>query len=65
LKIQELYDVTSVPAIANGKVTPLVHLLAPNQRVVQITNDLAGFWKNSYEQIKKDLKGRYPKHEWR
>jgi ATP-dependent helicase HrpB len=42
-----------------------VRVLAPSQRPVQITDDLEGFWQNSYPQIKKDLRGRYPKHEWR
>ena len=65
LRVQELYDVTSIPPIAMGNVTPLVHVLAPNQRLVQITDNLEGFWETSYPQIKKDLKGRYPKHEWR
>jgi ATP-dependent helicase HrpB len=43
----------------------LVHALAPNQRPIQVTKDLASFWKNSYPQIAKELKRRYPKHEWR
>ncbi len=65
LRVQELYDVNAVPTLAMGAVTPLVHILAPNQRVVQITDDMRSFWNTSYPQIKKDLKGRYPKHEWR
>jgi ATP-dependent helicase HrpB len=46
-------------------VTLVVQVLAPNHRPVQVTKDLASFWKSGYPQIKKDLQGRYPKHEWR
>ncbi|MGJ3244035.1 MAG: ATP-dependent helicase HrpB [Opitutales bacterium] len=64
--VQDLYD---VPAdrlrIADGAVPLTIEILAPNRRPIQITQDLAGFWANSYPQVKKDLKGRYPKHEWR
>ena len=65
MKMQHLYDVTELPKIADGKVTLLVHLLAPNQRPWQVTGDLKGFWERGYPQMKKDLAGRYPKHEWR
>ncbi len=64
-RIQELYDVNELPAICMGKVKLLVHILAPNQRPVQITDDLPSFWQSGYQQAKRDLKGRYPKHEWR
>ncbi|MGB0991105.1 MAG: ATP-dependent helicase HrpB [Akkermansiaceae bacterium] len=65
MKMQLLYDVTELPKIAEGKTNLLVHLLAPNQRPWQVTSDLAGFWERGYPQMKKDLAGRYPKHEWR
>jgi ATP-dependent helicase HrpB len=65
MRVQELYDTHQLPLLCNGKVRIKVHVLAPNQRPVQITDDLEHFWKDSYMQIKKDLKGRYPKHEWR
>ena len=65
LKMQLLYDVEELPEIAMGKVKLLVHLLAPNQRPWQVTDDLKGFWERGYPQMKKDLAGRYPKHEWR
>jgi ATP-dependent helicase HrpB len=65
LRIQELYDVSAPLTVAMGRVRVLVHVLAPNQRPVQITDDLGSFWKNGYPQVKKDLRGRYPKHEWR
>ncbi|MEM7143924.1 MAG: ATP-dependent helicase HrpB [Verrucomicrobiota bacterium] len=63
--LQKLYDVTEQPTVAGGKVKCLVEVLAPNQRPVQLTGDLKGFWENSYPAIAKELKGRYPKHEWR
>ena len=65
LRIQELYGVKEIPKIALGRVVPLVHILAPNQRPVQITQDLAGFWREHYPKVKKELQRRYPKHEWR
>jgi ATP-dependent helicase HrpB len=63
--LQKLYDVMSVPTICNGRVAVLVEILGPNHRPVQRTEDLAGFWESSYPEIRKQLKGRYPKHEWR
>lgn len=64
-RIQELYDAPECPAIALGKVRPRVMILAPNHRPVQITDDLASFWRAGYLQARKELRGRYPKHEWR
>ncbi|GAC41155.1 HrpA-like helicase [Paenibacillus popilliae ATCC 14706] len=52
------------PRIANGAVPLTLHLLSPAQRPVQVTQDLASFWQNTYFEVKKDLKGRYPKHYW-
>jgi ATP-dependent helicase HrpB len=63
--LQKLYDVMSVPKICNGKVPVLVEILGPNHRPVQRTEDLKGFWSSGYLEIKKQLRGRYPKHEWR
>ena len=65
MKMQFLYDVDELPEIAQGKAKLLVHILAPNQRPWQVTGDLKGFWERGYPQMKKDLAGRYPKHEWR
>jgi ATP-dependent helicase HrpB len=65
VRIQELYGVTRVPPVALGRVLPLVHVLAPNMRPVQITQDLAGFWKEHYPRVKRELQRRYPKHEWK
>ncbi len=65
VRIQELYGVTATPRIALGKVPVLVHILAPNQRPVQITQDLGGFWRDQYPRVKQELQRKYPKHEWR
>jgi ATP-dependent helicase HrpB len=65
MRVQELYDTRKLPSLCNGAVRLKVQVLAPSQRPVQITDDLERFWKESYPQIKKDLRGRYPKHEWR
>ena len=64
LKCQLLFGVPQTPRIAEGRVPCLVEILAPNQRPYQITSDLASFWKNGYPQMKKDLAGRYPRHNW-
>jgi ATP-dependent helicase HrpB len=63
--LQHLYDTNETPRVAGGKVPVTVNILAPNRRPAQTTNDLASFWKNSYQLVKTQLKGRYPKHEWR
>ncbi len=65
LRIQELYDVNATPRIAMGRMPVSVHILAPSRRPVQITQDLAGFWREHYPRIKQELQRRYPKHEWR
>lgn len=65
VRIQELYDLTSTPKIAMGKLSVLVHILAPNMRPVQITQDLAGFWREHYPRVKQELQRKYPKHQWR
>ena len=64
-RIQELFGVESLPAIASGRVPLVIHILAPNQRPVQITKDLPGFWRDHYPRIKQELRRKYPKHEWR
>jgi len=63
-RIQELFGVSETPRVARGRVSVMMHLLAPNYRVQQITPDLNSFWKNTYPEVKKELKGRYPKHKW-
>ena len=64
-KVQQLYDTDRHPMIAQGRVPLVVEILAPSHRPVQVTTDLPGFWKTSYPEVKKQLKGRYPRHEWR
>jgi ATP-dependent helicase HrpB len=63
-RIQSLFGMRDTPRVAVGRVKVLMHLMSPAMRPVQITADLEGFWKNSYHAVKKDLKGRYPKHRW-
>jgi len=65
LRIQELYDVKATLRIAMNRVPVLLHILAPNMRPVQITQDLAGFWREHYPRVKSELQRKYPKHEWR
>ncbi|WP_232055942.1 ATP-dependent helicase HrpB [Tuwongella immobilis] len=64
VRIQELFGLTETPRIARGRVPVLLHLLAPNYRPQQITDDLSSFWANVYPQVRKDLRARYPKHAW-
>jgi ATP-dependent helicase HrpB len=64
VRIQELFGLSQTPRIAGGRVPVLLHLLAPNYRPQQITDDLASFWKNTYPQVRRDLRGRYPRHAW-
>ena len=65
LRIQDLYGVTQLPKLALGRMTPLLHILAPSNRPVQITQDLPGFWKEHYPKLRKELQRKYPRHEWR
>jgi ATP-dependent helicase HrpB len=64
VKIQEVFSWKSTPRVAAGRVPILLHLLAPNMRPQQITDDLESFWKHGYAEVKKELKRRYPKHSW-
>jgi ATP-dependent helicase HrpB len=64
VRLQELFGLASTPRIAAGRQPLLLHLLSPGRRPVQVTQDLASFWANTYAEVKKDLKGRYPKHYW-
>lgn len=64
VKIQEMFGLQNTPCIGKGNIPLTLHLLSPAQRPVQITKDLASFWEKTYFEIKKDLKGRYPKHYW-
>ncbi len=64
VRLQELFGLPETPRIAGGRVPLTLHLLSPAQRPVQVTRDLASFWNNAYFEVRKDLKGRYPKHYW-
>jgi ATP-dependent helicase HrpB len=65
LRIQELYDVNQTPKIALGRVPVVVHILTPGMKPIQVTQDLASFWKEHYPRIKSELQRKYPKHLWR
>ncbi len=64
VRMQEVYGLSSSPELCNGKLALLMDLLSPAHRSLQLTQDLAGFWKGSYRAIQKEMKGRYPKHFW-
>lgn len=64
VRIQEIFSWQTTPRIAFGRVPLLLHLLAPNQRPQQVTDDLASFWRNGYPQVRGELRRRYPKHAW-
>ena len=64
VKLQELFGLADTPRIANGKVAVTLHLLSPAQRPIQVTQDLRGFWERTYPEVKKELKGRYPRQHW-
>lgn len=64
VKLQELFGLADTPRVANGRVAVVLHLLSPAGRPVQVTRDLANFWREGYAAVKKDLKGRYPRHPW-
>ncbi len=64
VKLQELFGLADTPRIAKGRIGVTLHLLSPAQRPIQVTQDLRGFWERTYPEVKKELKGRYPKHPW-
>ncbi len=64
VRLQELFGQSVTPAILSGRVPLRLHLLSPGRRPLQVTSDLAGFWQNTYLDVKKDMKGRYPRHYW-
>ena len=64
VKLQEMFGAVATPMLADGRVALTLHLLSPAGRPVQVTQDLTNFWRNGYFEVKKDLKGRYPKHYW-
>ena len=64
VRIQELFGMTDTPRLLEGKVPLTIHLLSPANRPVQVTQDLASFWRSAYFAVRKELAGRYPKHYW-
>ena len=64
VKLQEMFGLADGPRIARGKMPLTLHLLSPAGRPVQVTRDLKGFWERTYAEVKRDLKGRYPRHPW-
>ena len=64
VKLQEMFGCIDTPAVVDGQVPISVHLLSPAGRPLQVTQDLVGFWKTSYQEVRKEMKGRYPKHPW-
>jgi ATP-dependent helicase HrpB len=64
VKLQEMFGLAATPRLAGGRIALTVHLLSPAQRPVAVTQDLASFWKNAYAEVRKDLRGRYPRHPW-
>jgi ATP-dependent helicase HrpB len=64
VRLQEMFGTRVTPTVFGGRVALTLHLLSPAQRPVQVTRDLAGFWKTSYYDVRKDLRARYPKHSW-
>ena len=64
VKLQELFGLAETPRIADGRIPLTIHLLSPAGRPLQVTQDLRGFWERTYPEVKKEMKGRYPKHPW-
>lgn len=64
VKLQEVFGLTDTPRLLGGRLPVTMHLLSPARRPVQVTQDLAGFWASSYFDVRKDMRGRYPKHPW-
>ena len=64
VKLQELFGLAESPTVGTARVPVTFHLLAPNGRPVQTTRDLRSFWERTYPEVRKELRGRYPKHPW-
>ncbi len=64
VRLQELFGCQDTPRLVDGKIPVMLHLLSPARRPVQVTKDLSSFWKSAYLEVKKELRGRYPKHHW-
>src|ERR1041385_9002699 len=64
VRLQEMFGCKDTPRLVDGKIPVMLHLLSPARRPVQITKDLSSFWRSTYLEVKKELRGRYPKHSW-
>ncbi|RNC67581.1 MAG: ATP-dependent helicase HrpB [Desulfuromonadales bacterium] len=64
VKLQEMFGLADTPAVARGRAPVVVHLLSPAGRPLQVTSDLRGFWNGAYQEVKKEMRGRYPRHPW-
>lgn len=64
VRIQEVFGLAESPRVAGGRAAVCLHLLSPAQRPVQVTSDLRSFWQNGYPLVRKELRGRYPRHAW-
>jgi ATP-dependent helicase HrpB len=64
VKLQELFGLADTPRVGGGRIPVTLHLLSPAGRPIQVTQDLRGFWERTYPEVKKELKGRYPRHPW-
>jgi ATP-dependent helicase HrpB len=64
VRLQELFGLEKHPAVLDGRVPLSLHLLSPARRPLQVTRDLPGFWRGSYAEVRKEMRGRYPKHDW-
>ena len=64
MRVQELYGLTRHPAVAGGRVPLILALLSPAHRPIQLTRDLPGFWRGAWAEVRKEMRGRYPKHLW-
>jgi ATP-dependent helicase HrpB len=64
VKLQEMFGLADTPAVAGGRVRLVLHLLSPARRPLQVTQDLRGFWNSGYQEVRKEMRGRYPKHPW-
>ena len=64
VRVQEVFGWGATPRLADGRVPLLLHLLSPARRPIAVTSDLESFWQNGYQQVRGELRGRYPKHDW-
>ena len=64
VRIQEVFGMMETPRVLNNQISLTIHLLSPARRPIQITKDLKSFWQNSYEEVRKELRGKYKRHYW-